>query len=538
MYFNIRSLKYKVGEVKNIVNTEKPSIFGLSEVELKKENVDVKMLKVPGYDVLFPKSWSVHGFARVVVYVRKTLRYEQVHDLEDDLIQSIWIKGGFKNSKKIYFCHAYREHSSALGDSINSQKEYLSKFLDQWEAAVDHNFPTEPNEVHVSLDMNLDYQNEKWIQPTYRLCSLTKLVQNICNANNFTQLVSEPTRTMFNSVTGTTDISCIDHLYCNARYKCTTPRVIVNGTSDHDIVSYVRYSKAPPTPARVIRRRSYKDFIEEDFITDLAVVDWSAVYAAEDVDVATEIFTEKFKYTLNQHAPWIIYQQRKNYTPWITAETKDLMKQRDAWKLKAKEIAVANHGQPSEEQSLAWNEYKKVRNKINNKKRFEEANYKREVIIKDIDDPAKVWGSTKRFMNWKTQGTPTQIVVDNQLITSARLIAELMNQFFMNKVMLIRAGMGQVVTNLAHCLKIMEGKECKLNMQHTTVLKVRVLLTSLSNSRSTALDELDNYSVKIAADVIAKPLHHIITLSIMQQRFPSSWKKAMVLSLHKKICVP
>ena len=94
--------------------------------------------------------------------------------------------------------------------------------------------------------------------------------------------------------------------------------MIVNGTSDHDIVSYVRYSKAPPTPARVIRRRSYKDFIEEDFITDLAVVDWSAVYAAEDVDVATEIFTEKFRYILNQHAPWIIYQQRKNYTPWIT----------------------------------------------------------------------------------------------------------------------------------------------------------------------------------------------------------------------------
>ena len=76
MHFIIRSLKYKVGEVKNIVNTEKPSIFGLSEVELKKENVDVKMLKVPGYDVLFPKSWSVHGFARVVVYVRKTLSYE------------------------------------------------------------------------------------------------------------------------------------------------------------------------------------------------------------------------------------------------------------------------------------------------------------------------------------------------------------------------------------------------------------------------------------------------------------------------------
>ena len=60
------------------------------------------------------------------------------------------------------------------------------------------------------------------------------------------------------------------------------------------------------------------------------------------------------------------------------------------------------------------------------------------------------------------------------------------------------------------------------------------LLSSLSNSRSTAIDELDNYSVKIAAPVIAAPLHHIVTLSIMQSKFPTKWKCAKVLPLHKK----
>ena len=48
------------------------------------------------------------------------------------------------------------------------------------------------------------------------------------------------------------------------------------------------------------------------------------------------------------------------------------------------------------------------------------------------------------------------------------------------------------------------------------------------------MDELDNFSVKVAADYIAKPLHHIVTLSIMQQKFPSSWKSSKVLPLHKK----
>ena len=51
------------------------------------------------------------------------------------------------------------------------------------------------------------------------------------------------------------------------------------------------------------------------------------------------------------------------------------------------------------------------------------------------------------------------------------------------------------------------------------------------------MDDLDNFSVKLAAPVIAKPLHHIITLSIMQHEFPSQWKCAKVLPLHKKLDV-
>ena len=168
MHFNIRHLKYKVGEIKNIIKIEKPHILGLSECELKKENLDPNVLKIPGYDIIFPQSWDLYGFARVVVYIKKSLTYQQVHALEDHLVQSVWLKGGFKKGKQLYFCHGYREHSSAMGDSIRNQSDYLKIFLNQWEAATAHNFPIEPNEVHVCLDMNLDYHPDKWLQPSYR----------------------------------------------------------------------------------------------------------------------------------------------------------------------------------------------------------------------------------------------------------------------------------------------------------------------------------------------------------------------------------
>ena len=62
-------------------------------------------MKVPGYELLLPTSWDTLGKARVVVYVKKSLQFEQIPALQDPQVQSIWIRAGFKNMKKIYFSH-------------------------------------------------------------------------------------------------------------------------------------------------------------------------------------------------------------------------------------------------------------------------------------------------------------------------------------------------------------------------------------------------------------------------------------------------
>ena len=111
MHLNIRSLANKVSELKVLVKEHSPHIFGISECEIRKVGgkFNEEKLKIPGY-------------TRVVVYVKKSLDYQQIHDLEDDLVQSIWLKGGYKTGKKMYYCHAYREHTSTLGAGIRNQK--------------------------------------------------------------------------------------------------------------------------------------------------------------------------------------------------------------------------------------------------------------------------------------------------------------------------------------------------------------------------------------------------------------------------------
>ena len=438
----------------------------------------------------------------------------------------------------MFFCHGYREHTSTMGNSLDSQRKTLDLFLKQWEMAADFHPTTEPSEIHISGDMNLDSLGGRWLEPGYNLYSLAKLVKNVCDTYNLSQLVQAPTRIQYNAISNRTNISCIDHVYTNAKHYCSPITVTSFGSSDHDMIGYTRYTREPPSPARTIRKRSYKNFVPADFLENLSQVDWTEVLCCDDVDIATDILTTKLREVLNIHAPWILFQQRKAFKPWITEEAKEMMKERDILKDKAKDLARRDlelGREPSEEQKLAWNKFKKLRNKITNKKHKDEINFKRAKLSEHLDSPEALWKSTKSFMGWKSVGTPSQLEVNGKLETKSSRIAQLMNNFFINKVRYIRDSLPNIPNNLAQCRSLMRGKQCTLQLSHVSEITVKKLLKNLGNSRSTAVDELDSYVVKLSAEHIARPLHHIITLSIMQDKFPTSWKNSKVIPLHKKL---
>ena len=138
-------------------------------------------------------------------------------------------------------------------------------------------------------------------------------------------------------------------------------------------------------------------------------------------------------------------------------------------------------------------------------------------------------------MGWKSTGTPHQLEVNNVLETKPSRIAKIMNDFFINKIKTIRNNMFSVQENFVGCLKMMVGKKCSLSLNHVTKDDVKKLLKKLKNTKSTSVDELDNFLVKLAAEYIAEPLHHIVTLSLMQNKFPTNWKYTKVIPLHKKL---
>ena len=168
--------------------------------------------------------------------------------------------------------------------------------------------------------------------------------------------------------------------------RCSMVTVIPFRSSDHNMLSYTRFSKEPVPHKRVIRKRSYKNFVKEDFIGDLSKIDWTPVLACQDIDTAESLFTELFCQILDKHAPWVCFQERKNYVPWITEETLSLIKKRDLLKHEAQKLALGRkNGQISQTEIEIWNNFKKVRNLINNRKKVEEKRYKSDLIAANLE---------------------------------------------------------------------------------------------------------------------------------------------------------
>ena len=284
-------------------------------------------------------------------------------------------------------------------------------------------------------------------------------------------MVQDVTRVQFNSVSNTVEASCIDHVYTNTKYRCSHPSIIAFGDSDHDLIKYTRYSKIPQISVRVLFKRSYKKFNKNDFLRDLDQMDWTDVFLCWDVNNATETFTHKFKYILNKHAPWTRTQQRKNFAPWLTDDTKRMIKERDQCKSAAKELSKGS-SVVCQAQSQLWAQYKKLRNKINNRRKREEILYKTEKMSEFGKSPDLLWKQAKHFMGWKTQGTPCQVRVNNAILKSAQKIAQSFNDFFASKVASIRSSMPPGNFPINKLKEIMSTKNCKMQLNHVSLAKV------------------------------------------------------------------
>ena len=100
---------------------------------------------------------------------------------------------------------------------------------------------------------------------------------------------------------------------------------ITDLASDHNPIS-VRMSETfikERVPPKTVR--NYKDYSEERLVSSLALVNWSAVYEASDIIVATTVFTSKLDEVLSTLCPFSRITLNNHHRKFISARTRSIM---------------------------------------------------------------------------------------------------------------------------------------------------------------------------------------------------------------------
>ena len=141
----------------------------------------------------------------------------------------------------------------------------------------------------------------------------------------------------------------------------------------------------------------------------------------------------------------------------------------------------------------------------------------------------------KGILNWTRSGSPSQLFYRGSLISKPQELSETQNQYFLEKISLIRQNLPPSVTDpLAVLRSIMAGRSCSFSFSAVHPEEVEKVISGLSNSSSFGLDGIDTYIIKLVRSEILPALTHITNLSLSTQVFPTSWKRSKIIPLHKK----
>ena len=503
-HLNISSLRNKIISVTNLL-ADGIHILALSETHLD-ETISDNLLAIQGYKI-FRRDRDAGG-GGTAVYVLEHLPTKIRNDLMIFDTETIWLQINIPHMNPILVGCEYRKPSAKV--------DYLERMCTMLDKVCDLGL-----ETFYLGDLNIDMGSDG--------CSLKRRLLETTTACGLVQLVDTPTR-VYKKQDGSISETCIDHIFTNHNDLCSKALSLPVGYSDHNVVVTVRKCKLPNSGPKVLLLRSMRTFNEARFLSDVSNLCWEGVLEKDDPNVALEIFNSVFLGVIDAHAPIRKQSVRKANSPWLDGELKDLMKQRED----AKKAAVTS-GYDSD-----WLIYKKLRNYVVSANKKKKRTYYENKINTVGNDKKKMWSVVNDMLGRKPASSPAYIETDGTFLTKPDQIANYFNDFFLAKVNQLRSNMTQKGPNISNFLiedKIMSNKVCSFAMKNVSAAKIEDFLSKCKDS-SPGIDNLEAKFIKLAAKYIARPICHIVNLSIEKGIFPQGWKTAKVIPLLKSQSAP
>ena len=294
--------------------------------------------------------------------------------------------------------------------------------------------------------------------------------------------------------------------------KLSTVQAEYTGNSDHKLIKVTRFSKSISRNARYVRKRSFKNFCAEDFCKEVKQLAWLDLFMCEDVHQATDLLTAKLTTILDVMAPVKTFQVQTKYAPWLSEETKVLIKKR-------KEAQITAAQSKSQDD---WREFKNLRNTTTARIRKEKKIWEKNKLDHMKEDPSSIWKTVKGWLNWNNSGPPTQLFHQGRIVNSPAGLSGTRNQFFVDKVQQLQQRIPPVDTDpLAKLRQSMSSRQC-VTLRPVHPIEILKIIKDLKNSKSTGTDNIETKIIKLVAEEIVPAVTHIVNLSIAQHEFPKS----------------
>lgn len=479
-------------------------VLALNETWLS-QKVSDNDVYIPRYELVrrdrgFPGA-DGETYGGVCFYVRSSINFSLRPDLSLDQLENLCIEINKPNSKPFLIVTWYRPPDSTV-DKFNIFETLIGK-LD-----------SENVEYHLLGDLNCNIGVPVPDHPTKVLTGITELF-------NLHQLVDEPTRITQSSST------TIDLIFTNDPERIVCSGVSHVGISDHSLIYFYRklsvglFSKGHTT----VNYRNFKNFDVDKFRSDVNTQNWDSIKMLDNPNQMWHIWKTMFNGVVDRHAPLRKKRVRGSKSPWITADLKERMRQRDVFKIRA--IQSRN---PHD-----WATFKSARNSVNSEIKYAKELYYQKAFSENQGNPKKTWGIINEITSRKREhANIKEIKLNGSSITNTEEISEVLNGHFATIGPKLAAEVPLVEGGSSHLAYLTPQSEITFSLKETMVPEVFSLLSKLCKSKATGLDKISAKMLRLCPDLIAESLCAIFNRSINTGIFPDEWKCSKVIPLHKK----
>ena len=488
LHLNARSIPGHLHEISRVLSGTNADIAGVSETFIKNDTPE-HHYNIEHY-TLYTENRTHTTQGGVGVYVKSNIPVKQLPVPKDiNHPEVICLELTIKQTKIAVLC-VYK----GLGLSYTSFS-HIFDFL------ADINSKYE-NTITLG-DFNVDQLNKN-------SCQYKHFFNNIIQPLSLKQIIEKPTR-----IDGETK-TCIDLILLNNPKNMKKWGVAdVPGISDHHMI-YMTYAiRKPKFIPKLITKRDFSNFSSDNFLQDIQTIQWNSLFTScreDDLDGKVKILEDTFSNVINKHAPFKTVRVTKEATPWLSAEIKSLMDYRD--KLKT-HCNITNN-------AADIDKFKQVRNQVSHAVRKAQKLHLTKNIDNNINNSKKLFDQLKKnhIVNSKKHNN-----------IDCKHSATYLNQEFL-KNNNAKENIDLVNSEIQDILNGSDNLNPTFKFEDVSICSIKKIIKSIK-SKSSGVDDIGTFFVKLAADYIAQPLAHIINTSFQHRNFPEKWKRAIVRPIPK-----